>query len=132
MSWRGSLRGALAALALFVLAFMLWQLIEQFRETQGNHRQRSIDNSVQMADRLALNMGLGSKIALNVLAGNATQETPEQRSALVETLRRSLPALRSIAWVTATGEVTADTAENADDAEALKQSFLAAQGLPFY
>ena len=84
---------------------MLWQLIEEFRQTQGSQRQRSIDNSLQMADRLTLNMSLGSKIALNVLGGNIAPQTPEQRLALLDTLRQSLPALRSIAWMNAAGEI---------------------------
>lgn len=122
----------MAALALFVLLFMLWQLIEEFRQTQGSQRQRSIDNSLQMADRLTLNMSLGSKIALNVLGGNIAPQTPEQRLALLDTLRQSLPALRSIAWMNAAGEITADTAAFSNDADALKQSMQAAQGVSFY
>jgi diguanylate cyclase (GGDEF)-like protein/PAS domain S-box-containing protein len=126
------LKGALAALVLLMLMLLLWQLIEQFQQTEERQRQRVVDNSVQMADRLTINMALGSKIALNVLAGNAAPQTQEQREELFNTLRKSLPALRSIAWMNAAGDVTADSSDIAGDADALKHSLQAALGRPFY
>jgi diguanylate cyclase (GGDEF)-like protein/PAS domain S-box-containing protein len=131
---RSSLKGVLAALVLLMLALILWQLIDQFQQTQDRQRQRSLDYSAQLADRLSLNMALSAQVALNLLSSNSQQ--PPQDSApqtrLLTTLRQSLPTLRSVAWLNAAGKVTADSQDASSDALFLKQTLQQAMGRPFY
>lgn len=131
---RSSLKGVLAALVLLMLALILWQLIDQFQQTQDRQRQRSLDYSAQLADRLSLNMALSAQVALNLLS--STSQQPPQDSApqtrLLNTLRQSLPALRSVAWLNAAGKVMADSQDASSDALFLKQTLQQAMGRPYY
>lgn len=108
---RGSLKGMLAALVLMMLALILWQLIDQYQQNRDRQRHRSLDYSVQLADRLSLNMELSAQMALNLLSRSSQQEPqgPEQKIKLLDDLRHSLPSLRSIAWLDASGKVTTDS-----------------------
>ncbi|WP_426143515.1 sensor domain-containing protein [Pseudomonas sp. DWP3-1-2] len=130
---RGSLKGALAALALLMLALLLWQLIAQFQQTQQQQRQRSLDYSVQLADRLSLNMALTAQIALNSLADSLQQpQNHTAQSAMTVTLRQSLPSLRNMALLDAAGEIIADSMKRPRDADFLKQSMQQTAGRPYY
>ena len=130
---RGSLKGGLAALTLLMLALILWQLIDQFQLTQERQRQRSLDYSVQLADRVSLNMALSAQVALNLLTDDKQQaQSPAEQTTLLNSLRQSLPSLRSMAWLTATGEILSDSMPTADDGEFLKQAMREAVGRPFY
>jgi len=130
---RGSLKGGLAALTLLMLALILWQLIDQFQLTQERQRQRSLDYSVQLADRVSLNMALSAQVALNLLTDDKQQaQSPAEQTTLLNSLRQSLPSLRSMAWLTATGEILSDSMPTADDNELLKQAMREAVGRPFY
>jgi diguanylate cyclase/phosphodiesterase with PAS/PAC sensor(s) len=66
-SLRGSVKGALALLALILLALLLWQLFSQFRHTQADQRQLNLDASTELADHLSLNMALKAQQAVNVV-----------------------------------------------------------------
>lgn len=130
---RGSLKGGLAALTLLMLALIIWQLIDQFQLTQDRQRQRSLDYSVQLADRVSLNMALSAQVALNLLTDDSQQsQSPGQQSPLLNSLRQSLPALRSMAWLSGTGEILADSMATGDDGDFLKQTLQQAMGQPFY
>ncbi|SOS22219.1 diguanylate phosphodiesterase [Pseudomonas syringae pv. cerasicola] len=91
---RGSVKGILAALVLVVLALLFWQLIEQFHQTQERQRQRSLEYSIQLSDRMSLNMALKAQIAMNLLdEAQSSGDRLEQPTALAS-LRTALPALR--------------------------------------
>ena len=62
---RGTLKGALATLVLFLLGMLFWLLIEQYQETLEQERQWSINYSADLADNISLNMALRAEIALN-------------------------------------------------------------------
>lgn len=113
---RGSLKGALAVLVLLMLALLVWQQVEQFHQTQDRQRQRSLDYSTQQADRLSLNMALNAQIAMNLLEEAASSGVRlEQPEALIS-LNKPLPSLRSVAWLTSTGELINDSAQARDSA----------------
>lgn len=57
-SLRGSIKGALALLALILLGLLLWQLFAQFRHTQADLRKQSLEATAELADHLSLNMAL--------------------------------------------------------------------------
>ncbi len=129
----GSWKGVLAALALLLLALILWQQIDQFQQNQDRLRQRSLEYSAQLADRLSLNMALNAQIALTALH-HSPQPAPDtaRQEALLEQLRLLLPALRSVAWLDATGTVTADSLDTTLDAMVLKQASQQAVGRAYY
>lgn len=129
---RGSLKGALAALVLLMLALIIWQLIDQFQQTQERQRQRSLDYSAQLADRLSLNMALNAQIALNLLSASQQPPSGGQQSRLLNDLRQALPSLRSVVWLSATGKVVADSLDDTSDALFLKQTLQQAMGRPYY
>ncbi|MFH7479418.1 hypothetical protein RA274_28700, partial [Pseudomonas syringae pv. tagetis] len=64
---RDSVKGVMAALVLVVLALLLWQLIEQFHQTQERQRQRSLEYIVNHSYRISLNMALNAQIAMKLL-----------------------------------------------------------------
>lgn len=64
---RGSLKGALALLALVLLGLLLWQLFSQYRHTQADLRQQSLATSAELADHLSLNMALKAQQSLNLV-----------------------------------------------------------------
>jgi diguanylate cyclase (GGDEF)-like protein/PAS domain S-box-containing protein len=129
----GSWKGLLAALALLLLALILWQQIDQFQQNQDHLRQRSLEYSAQLADRLSLNMALNAQVALTALH-HSPQEPPDEsrQAALLEHLRQLLPALRSVAWLDATGKVTADSLDTTTDATVLRQASQQAVGRAYY
>ncbi|WP_375232655.1 hypothetical protein [Pseudomonas syringae] len=120
----------LAGLVLVVLALLLWQLIEQFHQTQERQRQRSLEYSVQLSDRMSLNMALKAQIAMNLLdEALSSGERLEQPTTLVN-LRTALPALRSVARLNREGEIVSDSAEASRDGEFLEQAMKQARGRP--
>ncbi|WP_205505081.1 hypothetical protein, partial [Pseudomonas viridiflava] len=73
----------LAALVLLMIALLLWQLIEQFHQTQERQRQRSLDYATQLCDRISLNMALNAQIAMNLLEEiKAGEDNPDQATPL--------------------------------------------------
>lgn len=129
---RGSLKGVLAVLMLLMLVLLLWQLIEQFHETQERQRQRSVDYSVQMADRLSLNMALSAQVALNLLNDpRNSRPTAEQKPALLMKLRQALPALTDVDWTDALGVIQSSTTASPDTAF-VTQTLAASQNRPYF
>ena len=120
--FRGTLKGALAVLVLLMLVLLLWQFFEQFQQTQDRQRQRSIDSSVQLADRLSLNMALKAQVALNLLDDvKGSTQTDAQHSAMLDRLHKAIPALVSVAWFDTDAGVVLDHFENAPDVSFLTQ-----------
>lgn len=120
------------ALVLVVLALLFWQLIEQFHQTQERQRQRSLEYSIQLSDRMSLNMALKAQIAMNLLdEAQSSGGRLEQPTALAS-LRTALPALRSAARLNPTGDIVGDSAEASRDGEFLRQAMKKAQGHPYF
>ena len=113
---RGTLKSALAALVLLLLAMLLWLVIEQFRETIQQERQTSINYSADLADSISLNMALRAETALNLLATEQPPKNLRQQQALVQQLSQSLPALQSLALLSSAGEVLLDSTGTSPDA----------------
>ena len=135
--FRGSLKAALAALVLLMVVLLFWQLMDQFQQTQDRQRQRSLDYSAQLADRLGLNMALSAQSALNVLDNTKAQtQTAAQQALMLDTLRQTLPSLHSAVWLNAEGEVLKDSARSdagsSSDAPILAQLMQRGQAYPYY
>ena len=131
--FRGSLKGALAVLVLLMLVLLLWQLVEQFQQTQERQRQRSVDYSIQLADRLSLNMALNAQVALNVLDDAKGSPQPrEQLTATLDRLRQSIPGLRSVAWLDSQSNVIGDSEQGRQDAGFLTDQHKRIQGRTYY
>ena len=133
MPFRGSLKGALAVLVLLMLMLLLWQLVEQFQQTQERQHQRSVDYSIQLADRLSLNMALNAQVALNVLDdAKGSPQSLEQHAATLDRLHRSIPALRSVAWLDSQSNVITDNDPGREDAGFLTDVGKRIQGRTYY
>jgi diguanylate cyclase (GGDEF)-like protein/PAS domain S-box-containing protein len=128
---RGSLKGALAVLVLLMLILLVWQQVEQFNQTQDRQRQRSLDYSTQQADRLSLNMALNAQIAMNLLEEAASSGVRLERPEALISLNEPLPSLRSVAWLTATGDLINDGAR-ARDSAFLKNMVVQAADRPYF
>ena len=113
---RGTLKGALATLVLILLAMLFWLLIEQFRHTIQQERLSSINYSADLADNINLSMALRAETALNQLPSYAQPKDPHQLQELLTRLRQSLPALQSLALLSATGQVLLDSTGVSPDA----------------
>ena len=129
---RGSLKGALAALVLLMLALLFWQLIEQFHQTQERQRQRSLDYSTQLADRLSLNMALNAQVAMNLLEEDSSSAASPGRPLDPKGLREALPSLRSVALLSASGQVLNDSSATTQDNAVLKAALARAKGRPYF
>ncbi|MDZ3993837.1 hypothetical protein PspTeo4_28944 [Pseudomonas sp. Teo4] len=106
---RGSVKGALALLALVLLGLLLWQLFAQFRHTQADLRQQSLAASADLADHLSLNMALKAQEAVNVVQPYVKAPTPAALPSLLQTLRERLPDLREMAWLDDAGTIRSDS-----------------------
>ncbi|WP_373568415.1 EAL domain-containing protein [Pseudomonas sp. LJDD11] len=129
---RGSLKGALAALVLVMLALLLWQSFEQFQQTQERQRQRSLDYSMQLADRLSLNLTLSAQVSVSLLDEAVSVGQSLEQPSTLDNLRQALPALQSVAWLSPAGDIIKDSAMGTGDAAFLKEQLRKAQGKPYY
>ncbi|WP_283778738.1 sensor domain-containing protein [Pseudomonas viridiflava] len=129
---RGSLKGVLATLVLLMIALLLWELIEQFHQTQERQRQRSLDYATQLCDRISLNMALNAQIAMNLLEEIQSGEDKPEQATPMSALRAALPTLRSVVSLAPNGEVIRDSADMSSDATLLKSALKQATGRPFY
>lgn len=112
----GSLKGALAFVVLMLLVLLFWQLLDQFQRTQADQRQHSIDYSADLADHVNLNMALNAQIALNQLLTTQPFPSARERAETLARVRRSVPELQSLAWLSGDARVIADTLPDASDA----------------
>ncbi|UUY10577.1 EAL domain-containing protein [Pseudomonas sp. J452] len=110
-----------------MLGLLLWQLQQEFQQLEDNQRQRNLAYSTQLSEHLALAMKLKAEAGQAFLQHNAPAPvTGNDLSALLDSLRRIYPALHSLAWFDAKGQVLADSAPAADS-ELLSQLSLAHQ-----
>lgn len=118
-----------------MLVLLFWQLLDQFQQNQDHQRQRSLDYSALLADRLSLNMALTAQVALNIL-DNQPPQTPraKQQAQLLDDLHSTLPSMHSAVWLSAAGEVIKDSRTNAssDDAMFLAQLSQRIKEQPYY
>lgn len=129
---RGSLKGALALLALVLLGLLLWQLFAQFRHTQADLREQSLATSAELADHLGLNMALKSQQALNLVQPYVNPPTPAALPSLLATLQARLPTLRGLAWLDANGQVRSDTLAGTPDRQLIDELLQLNQGRAFF
>ncbi|WP_339529009.1 bifunctional diguanylate cyclase/phosphodiesterase [Pseudomonas mucidolens] len=128
----GTLKGALATLVLLLLALLFWQLLDQLQQNQKNQQQHTIDHSADLAEKISLNMALSAQIALNLLPIVEPPGDLEQQQALMRTLQRSLPELRSLALLAPSGAMIRDTADDSLDSAWLEELVKRSHGQPYY
>lgn len=126
------MKGVLAALVLVMLAMLLWQLIEQFHQTQERQRQRSMEYSIQLSDRMSLNMALKAQIAMNLLDEAQSSGERLEQPVMLAGLRTALPALRSVARLNPAGDIVSDSAEVPRDGDFLRHAMRQALGRPYF
>ncbi|GAB1615024.1 EAL domain-containing protein [Pseudomonas sp. NGC7] len=131
-SLRGSIKGALALLALILLGLLLWQLFAQFRHTQADLRKQSLEATAELADHLSLNMALKAQQAVNVVQPYVNAPTPAALPSLLDTLRTRLPALRDLAWLDTSGQVRADSLAGSPDRQLIGELLTLNQGRPYF
>lgn len=129
---RGSLKGALALLALVLLGLLLWQMLTQFRHTQADLRNQSLTGSAELADHLNLNMALKAQQALNVVQAYVKTPAPSALPNLLDTLQRRLPSLRHLAWLDADGKLRGDTLAGSPDRQLIDELVNLNQGHTYF
>lgn len=129
---RGSVKGALAMLALILLGLLLWQLFAQFNHTQADLRKQSLDATAELADHLSLNMAFKAQQAVNVLQPYVNAPQPAALPSLLHTLRERLPALQSVAWLDNAGQLRADSLPGSPDRQLLGELLTLNQGRPYF
>ncbi|HGM5581862.1 TPA: EAL domain-containing protein [Pseudomonas putida] len=131
-SLRGSLKGALALLALVLLGLLFWQLFSQFRHTQADLREQSVATSAELADHLTLNMALKAQQAMNLVQPYVKPPSPAALPALLQTLRGRLPALRGLAWLDSNGQIGGDSLRDSPDRQAIDALVRLNQGNAYF
>jgi len=131
-SLRGSIKGALALLALVLLGLLLWQLFTQFRHTQADQRQQTLDASAELADHLSLKMALKAQQALNVVQPYVDAPSPAALPSLLGTLRERLPTLRELAWLDHNGQVRSDSLAVTADRQLIGEMLELNQGHAYF
>ncbi|MDD2060307.1 EAL domain-containing protein [Pseudomonas sp. GD03860] len=129
---RGSLKSALALLVFLLLGLLLWQLVDQYRHTQADQYQQSLDASAELADHLSLNMSLKAQQALNLVQPYRSSIGAEQVPGTLTHLQSQLPALQSLAWIDANDTVLADSLGDTPDLGTLRTLLQLSQGRPYY
>ncbi|WP_338506171.1 bifunctional diguanylate cyclase/phosphodiesterase [Pseudomonas poae] len=128
----GTLKGALATLVLMLLALLFWQLFDQLQQNQKNQQQYTIDYSADLAEQISLNMALSAKIALNLLPMVEPPRDSKQQQALMRSLQRSLPELRSLALLAPSGAIISDSAADSQDSVWLEELVQRSHGQSYY
>ncbi|RCL20491.1 diguanylate phosphodiesterase [Pseudomonas sp. AFG_SD02_1510_Pfu_092] len=131
-SLRGSIKGALALLALILLGLLLWQLFAQFKHTQADVRKQSLNATTDLANHLSLNMALKAQQAMNVVQPYVKAPTPAALPSLLATLRERLPALQDMAWLGTGGQIQADSLAGSPDRQLLDELFRLNQGRAYF
>lgn len=129
---RGSLKGALALLVLLLLGLLLWQLVDQYRHTQADQYQHSLNASAELADHMALNMSFKAQVAQNIVQPYRSSPSPAQLPVVFDQVKAQIPALHSLAWLDASGKVLADSLAGTPDLSALDELLRLSQGRSFY
>ncbi|MFV3327232.1 EAL and GGDEF domain-containing protein [Pseudomonas sp. NY15372] len=129
---RGSLKGALALLALVLLGLLSWQLFAQYRHTQADLYQQSLKASAELADHLNLNMALKAQQAANLVQPYADAPPEKALPPLLGTLRARLPGLRHLAWLDSAGSILGDSLPGSPDRQSLDELVRLNQGRPYF
>ena len=129
---RGSLKGALALLALVLLALLLWQLFAQYRHTQTDLQRQSLEASAQLADHLSLNMALKAEQAGSILQPYVNVPTPSALPAVLRAVSDRLPALQQLAWLDDNGRLKADTLASSPDRQLIDELLQLIQDRPYF
>ncbi|EKT4521860.1 EAL domain-containing protein [Pseudomonas putida] len=129
---RGSLKGALALLALVLLGLLLWQLFAQYRHTQADLYQQSLKASAELADHLNLNMALKAQQAANLVQPYTDALPAKALPPVLGTLRARLPGLRHLAWLDSAGRVLGDSLSGSPDRQLLDELVRLNQGGAYF
>ncbi|WP_420850823.1 EAL and GGDEF domain-containing protein [Pseudomonas lalucatii] len=130
---RGSVKGALVALVLGMLALLLWQLYLESRQLQDNQRQLNHAFNAQLAKHLGLSMELKARAGLAILAPfTRAPLSAKRRASALNNLRSVFPTLQSLAWLGPRGGIRSDSLDRADDALFLGRLAQRSQGAPYH
>ncbi|MBJ9976762.1 EAL domain-containing protein [Pseudomonas sp. S75] len=129
---RGSLKGALALLALVLLGLLAWQLFSQYRQTQDDWREQSVAAGAELASHLTLSLALEAQQALNLIQPHVNPPAPTALPALLQALRGRLPELRELAWLDSGGAVRSDSLTGSPDRAAIDNLLRQSQGRSFF
>ncbi|MEB3901412.1 EAL domain-containing protein [Pseudomonas putida] len=129
---RGSLKAALALLALVLLGLLLWQLFAQYRHTQADLYQQSLKASAELADHLNLNMALKAQQAANLVQPYTDALPAKALQPVLGTLRARLPGLRHLAWLDSAGRVLGDSLSGSPDRQLLDELVRLNQGGAYF
>ncbi|WP_373389570.1 EAL domain-containing protein [Pseudomonas alcaligenes] len=108
-----------------MLGLLLWQLHQETRQLEDGQRQRSLEHASQLRDHLSLVLRLKAEAGQTFLASHATTPPPAAGlPQLLQNLRGIYPALHSLAWLDASGQVLADSAPGSSDlAQSARQPY---------
>ncbi|MDH4570640.1 EAL domain-containing protein [Pseudomonas sp. BN414] len=99
-----------------MLALLLWQLHQEYRQLQDGARERNYTLTRELASHLELVMQMKADAVLALLRQQPTRpEVEDERLAELELVRPILPAITSLAWLNPNGGVLADTQADSDD-----------------
>ncbi|GLZ84081.1 motility regulator [Metapseudomonas resinovorans] len=113
---RGSVKGLLAGLVLLMLALLLWQLHQEYRQLQDGARERNYTLTRELASHLELVMQMKADAVLALLRQRPPRpELEDERLAELELVRPIMPAITSLAWLNPNGGVLDDTQTGSDD-----------------
>ena len=129
---RGSLKSALALLVLLLLGLLLWQLVDQYRHTQADQYQHSLDASAELADHMALSMSLKAQVAHNIVQPYRSSPSPAQLPDILAKLQARLPALQSLVWIDSQGKVLSDSLGATPDRHVVDELLRLNQGHDHY
>lgn len=132
LSLRGSLKPALALLALVLLGLLCWQLIDQFQRSQAEQRQRALAYSTDLATQVDNGMALYAQIGLNRMLSTPSWATSGDKATLLDNLRQALPDLHSVAWLDEAGRVVADSLGHTDDRDEIRRFAARTTGQGYY
>jgi diguanylate cyclase (GGDEF)-like protein/PAS domain S-box-containing protein len=89
-SFSGSLKSALALLALLLFALLVWQVLNEYQRNQDEQRTNALEHSASLADRLELNMALFAENTLSRLLLASAEAPSDARSAGQAALREAI------------------------------------------
>ncbi len=114
---RGSVKGLLMGLVLLMLALLLWQLHQEYRQLQDGARDRNYTLTRELASHLELVMQMKADAVLALLRQQPPNPRNEDQELVeLDLLRPILPSINSLAWLNPNGGVLADTQAGNDDA----------------
>lgn len=129
---RGSLKSALAALALILLGLLMWQLFSQFQQTQQALREQIVAETSELADHMSLNLALKAQQVINLIQPYSQAPTSTTLPTLLRGLQTRLPQLRHMAWLDSNGRIQNDSLGTGDDQQQVREYFSRLQGRQYF